>query len=91
MNREADALPGVGIEIGMRGGEGLRFGGRRLAKTVDVMMAVALGVGDADEGAEREVLLHSETGLAGEVSPVTKNLSPSALHFAARVALTMDL
>ena len=47
MNREADALPGIGIEIGMRGGEGRSLGGRRVAEAVDVMMAVALGMGDA--------------------------------------------
>ena len=27
MNGESDALPGISIEIGMRGREGLRFGG----------------------------------------------------------------
>ena len=58
---------GVGVEIGMRGEKRLRLGGRRIAKAVDIVMAVALGVGDADQGAEREVLLHGETGLAGEV------------------------
>lgn len=67
MNGEADALPGVGIEIGMRGREGLRFGERRLAKTVDIVVAVALGVGDADEGTEREILLHGKARLTGEV------------------------
>ena len=57
----------IGIEIGMRGEEGLRLGGRRVGKAVDVMVAVALGMGDAEEGAEREVLLHGKPGLAGEV------------------------
>src|SRR5258708_4900542 len=31
------------------------------------MMAVALGMGDADQGPEREILLHAETGLTGQV------------------------
>ncbi len=33
---------------------------RRIAETVDIVMAVALGMGDADEGAEREILLHGK-------------------------------
>ena len=36
---ETDALPGIGIEIGMRGREGLRFGSRPLAKAVELLMA----------------------------------------------------
>ena len=31
------------------------------------MMAVALGVGDADQRAEREILLHGKPGLTGQV------------------------
>src|SRR5215470_10903204 len=67
VNGEPDAPPGISIEIGMRGREGLGFSGRRFAEAVDIVMAVAFGVGDADEGPERKVLLHGETGLAGEV------------------------
>lgn len=67
MNTEPDALPGIGVEIGMRMGESLRLSGGRLAKAVDIVMAVAFGMGDAEEGAEGEVLLHGEPGLAGEV------------------------
>ena len=51
----------------MRGEKRLRFGRRRIGKTVDIMMAVALGVADADQRAEREVLLHAKSGLAGQV------------------------
>ena len=80
------------VEIGMRGRESLRFGGRRIAKAVDIVMAVALGMGDADEGAEREILLHGEARLAGQVlAGRRRTCSPPALHFAARVALTIDL
>ena len=51
MDREADFLAVADIEIGMGGKEGFGLGRRRLAKTVDIMMAVALGMGDADQGA----------------------------------------
>src|SRR5690242_8933958 len=67
VNGEPDALPGIGIEIGMRGSEGRSFRGGRVAKTVDIVMAVALGMGDADEGTEREILLRGKAGLAGQV------------------------
>src|ERR1700739_2142031 len=39
----------------------------RLGKAVDIMVTVALGMGDANEGAKREVLLHAEPGLTGQV------------------------
>ena len=85
-------LPASAVEIGMRGHEGLRFRGRRLAKAVDIVMAVAFGMGDADERAEREILLHGEAGLAGQVLAASRKTSRRpALHFAARVALTIDL
>ena len=48
MNGEADALPGIGVEIGIRGREGRSFCRRRLAKAVDIVMAVTLGMVDAD-------------------------------------------
>ena len=51
----------------MRGEERLRLGGRRIAKAIDIVMAVALGMGDADQRAEREVLLHGKPGLTGQV------------------------
>ena len=37
----------------------LRLGGGRFGKAIDVVMAVAFGMGDADQCAKREVLLHS--------------------------------
>ena len=67
MDREPDLVAVAGIEIGMRGEKRLRLRGRRIAKTVDIMMAVALGMGDADQRAERQILLHAEPGLAGQV------------------------
>ena len=51
----------------MRGEKRLRLGRRRVGKAVDIMMAVALGMGDADQRAEREILLHGEPGLTGQV------------------------
>src|SRR3954451_19886548 len=67
VNVQADALPGVGIEIGVRGGERLGLRGGRVTEAVDIMMAVTLGMGDADEGPKREILLHGKAGLAGQV------------------------
>src|SRR3954471_14599118 len=67
VNGETDALPRIGVEIGVRGGERLSLRGGRVTAAVDVVMAVAFGMGDADEGAQRKVLLHGEAGLAGEV------------------------
>src|SRR4051794_38926210 len=91
VNGEPDALSGVGIEIGMRGRESLCLSYRRVAKAVDVVMAVALGMGDAEEGAEREVLLHGKAGRQVRSSLVRKHFSPPVVHFAVRVALTIDL
>ena len=67
MNREPDFVAVAGIEIGMRREIRLRFGGRRVAKAVDIMMAVALGMGDADQRAKREILLHRQSRLAGQI------------------------
>ena len=67
MDREANLAAIAGVEIGMRGEEGIRLLCRRVGKAVDIMVAVALGMGDTDQGAEREVLLHGEPGLAGQV------------------------
>src|SRR5262245_58928581 len=81
VNLELDVSAGILVEIGMRGSEGPRLGRRRVAKPVDIEMAVALGVGDADESAEREILLHGESGLAGQV------LSGHEVVFTARTPL----
>ena len=67
MDREPDVVAVAGVEIGMRREKRLRLGGRRIGKAVDIMMAVALGMGDADQRAEREILLHAEAGLTGQV------------------------
>ena len=67
MDREPDFVAVADIEIGMRREIRLRFSGRRIAKTVDIMVAVALGMGDADQRAEREILLHRQSRLAGQV------------------------
>ena len=56
-------------------------------KTIDIMMAVALGMGDADEGDQRHILLHGKARLAGEVfagneecSRLPRSISPRACH-----------
>src|SRR6478735_9707722 len=67
MDREADFVAVATIEIGMGGKKGFRLGRRRVAKTVDIMMAVALGVGDAEQRAKRQILLHAKAGLAGQI------------------------
>src|SRR4051812_18964288 len=67
VNREADALPGIRVEIGMRDGANLGLRGGRITEAIDVMVAVTFGMGDADEGTERKVLLHGDARLAGQV------------------------
>src|SRR3954447_4947778 len=67
VNGEADALPGIRVEIGMRDSESLGLRGGRITEAIDVMVAVTFGMGDADEGTERKVLLQGEARLAGQV------------------------
>jgi hypothetical protein len=67
VNGEADLASITLVEIGMSRQEGSRFGRRRVAKAVDIMVPVALGMGDADQRAEREILLHGKPGLTGQV------------------------
>src|ERR1700694_5467252 len=67
MDRQPDAVAVADVEIWMRCKKSLRLGGGRVAKAVDIMVAVALGVDDADQRTEREVLLHAEPGLTGQV------------------------
>src|SRR3977135_4164448 len=81
MYGQPDAVSVADIEIGMRGHKRLRFAGRRIGKTIDIMVAITLGMGDADQGAKHEVLLHAEPGLAGEVFTANKE------YFAARAPL----
>src|SRR5580698_11096822 len=67
MDGEPNAIAGTLIKIGMRGKEGIRLVGWRIAKTIDIVMAVALRMGDADESREREILLHRRPGLTGQI------------------------
>ena len=55
------------VQVGVRGREGRRFVRRRVAEAVAVVMAVALAVRQAEQREQREVLLHRESGLAGQV------------------------
>lgn len=79
------------VEIGMPGKETFGLRGRRIAEAVDIMVAIAFGMGDAEQRAQRQILLHGKARLAGEASPVMKYRAPSTLHFAARTALMTDL
>src|SRR5438094_6630615 len=65
--RQPDAVAVASVEIGMRREKGLCLHGGRVGKAIDIMVAVALGMGDADQCAKREVLLHAEAGLTGQV------------------------
>src|SRR4051812_7167800 len=67
MDREPDVVAVADVKVGMRRKESLRFRVRRTGKTIDIMMAVAFGMGNADQRAERQILLHAETGLTGEI------------------------
>ena len=44
-----------------------RLGRGRIGEAVDIMMTVALGMGDAEQRAERQILLHGKAGLAGQI------------------------
>ena len=67
MNREPDLASRACVEVGMASQKRIRLSGGRVAKTVDIVMAIALGVGDADQRAERQILLHGKARLTGEV------------------------
>src|SRR5689334_25387404 len=67
MDGEADLAAADLVEIGMAAKEAVRFRRRRLAKAVNVMVAVAFGMRNAEQRAQCEILLHGEAGLAGEV------------------------
>src|SRR5258707_14059079 len=66
MDRQPDIFSVADIEIGVRYAKGFRLSGGRTAKNVDIMVAVALGGGDADQRAERGGLLHAEAGPPGQ-------------------------
>src|SRR5260370_4811896 len=67
MDREPDAGAVARVEIGMRREKGLCLRSGRIGKSIDIMVAVALGMGDANQCAKREVLLYAEAGLTGQV------------------------
>src|SRR5579863_9953251 len=81
MDRQPDRVAAAFVEIGVRGEKRLGLPSRRVAKTVDIMMAIALGVGDADQGTEREILLHTKSGLTGQVLAGDKKRFASAAPF----------
>ena len=55
------------IEVRMRGEERVLLRLRHARHAVDVMMPVALDMRRADQGREREILLHRDAGLRGQV------------------------
>src|SRR5258706_13056337 len=67
MYRQPYAVAVARVEVGMRREKGLRLHGGRVGKTIDIVVTVALGMGDADQCAKREVLLYAEAGLTGQV------------------------
>src|SRR5947209_19538668 len=67
MDGEAHAVSIARVKVGMRRQKSLRLGGRRFGKAIDIMVTVTLSMGDADQGAKREVLLHRQPRLAGQV------------------------
>src|SRR5260370_39770951 len=67
VNPQPDIVSVADVEIGMRREKGQRLGGGRVAKAIDIMVAVALGVGNADQCAKRKILLHAKAGLAGQI------------------------
>src|SRR5258708_38055574 len=67
MYRQPYAVAVARVEVGMRREKGLRLHGGRVGKTLDRMVNGALGMGDGDQCAEREVLLDGEAGLTGQV------------------------
>src|ERR1043166_1994219 len=67
VNRQFYRVAIADVEIGMRREERCRLLIGGIRKALDIVMAVALGVGDADQRAEREILLHGKAGLTGEI------------------------
>src|SRR5260370_38842886 len=67
MDRKPDAVAVARVEIGMRREKGLRLRSGRVGKSIDIMVTVALGMGDANQCAKRKVLLDAKAGLTGEV------------------------
>src|SRR5258706_4613471 len=67
MYRQPYAVAVARVEVGMRREKGLRLHGGRVGKTIDIMVAVALGMGDAHQCAKPEVLLDAKARLTGPV------------------------
>lgn len=76
MNGKTDAPARIGIEIGMRRREGLRFLCGRIAKAVDIVVAVAFAVIEAKQCAQCKILLQGEPRLAGQVFTGDKTFGP---------------
>ena len=55
VNGQADGIAAAGVEIGMRHEKCAGFTERRAVESIDIVMAVAFGMGDADERSERSV------------------------------------
>ena len=92
MDRQPDDIAIADVEIGMCGKKRPRLGSGRLGKPIDIMMAVALGMGDADQArqAPDPAARRGRPDRSGP-PPAMKNFSLDPLHFAAPVALTIDL
>src|SRR5258708_16036706 len=67
VDRQPGGVAIADVKVGMRCEERFRFLVRHTGKTIDIMMAVTFGMGNADEGAERQILLHAETALTREI------------------------
>src|SRR3954469_6487273 len=67
MDRKPNLAVFTHIEIRMRCQKRFRLGLGCVAETVHIMMSVSFGMGNADQGAKRQVLLHGKPGLTGQV------------------------
>src|ERR1700682_4145923 len=81
VDRQPDFVAVADVEIGMRRQEGLSLVRRRVAETVDIMVAIAFGMGDTDQRAERKVLLHAKTDLTGQILACYEVLFPARTPF----------
>src|SRR4030081_3171775 len=69
LDRQADVVAAGFIEAGLCDEEGLplRAAGVLAGEAIDIMMAVALDVGEAEQADQRQILLHRESCLGGEI------------------------
>src|SRR5258708_8799093 len=56
VDRQPDIVPVADVEIGMSGEKGLRLGSGRVDKDIDIMVAIELGRGYADQCPKRAFL-----------------------------------